>query len=368
MRLEHTATGGTTARQDMHLIAWAQTEVDGFVAAPRAALTIGASWCWWGEMLTLEAPLPLPGETAQSHHLRCAQEAYRLVGVALQGTADQPRAEDRLRQPMHQFRVCNGAQSHDITLIELGQGQFPLLLICGARPEPNRDLWIEALSPGAADPNLPEGSMPGTVEALPGLATLPPGSMVDTSQGALPVESLRAGDLISTRNGPVPVQWAGRSRLSGARLFAMPELRPVRLGSDVLGDQPATEVTLPPDHLILISGARAEALFGLPEVLVEAGDLAAALYDEPQETQAAGRELHYVHLLLAQPQVFRVNGLDSATQPADSDALSRVDPNEREALFAAFPQVAAATARPALSRGTRTLTAHDARGLRGQVA
>ena len=368
MTLEQTAAGGATARQVMHLIAWAQTEVDGLVAAPREALSIGASWCWWGEVLTLEAPMPLPGETAQSHRQRCAQEAYRMVSAALQDTVSQPRAEDRLRQPMHQFRVCNGAQSHDITLIELGQGQFPLLLICGARPDPNCDLWIEALSAGAADPSQTDGTLPGTVESLPGLTSLPPGSMVDTPRGPLPVESLRAGDLISTRNGPVPVQWAGRSRLSGARLFAMPDLRPVRLGSDVLAGQPATEVTLPMDHLILISGTRAEALFGLPEVLLEAGDVAEVLYDAPQEVPSAGRELHYVHLLLAQPQVFRVNGLDSATQPADSDALALLDPAEREALFAAFPQVAAATARPALPRGTRRLSARDVRGLRGQVA
>ena len=368
MTLEQTAAGGTTARQAMYLIAWAQTEVDGLVAAPRDALCIGASWCWWGEMLALDAPLPLPGESEQSHRQRCAQEAYRMVGAALQDTADQPRVEDRLTQPSHQFRVCNGAQSHDITLIELGQGQFPLLLICGARPEPNRDLWIEALSAGAADPSQNGSSLSDGAEALPGLTSLPPGSMVDTPRGALPVESLRAGDLISTRNGPVPVAWTGRSRLSGARLFAMPELRPVRLGSDVLAGQPATEVTLPPDHLILISGNRAETLFGLPEVLLEAGDLAEVLYDEPRDAHTAGRELHYVHLLLAEPQVFRVNGLDSATQPADSDALALMDPNEREALFAACPQVAAATAHAPLLRGTRTLSARDARGLRGQVA
>jgi hypothetical protein len=98
-------------------------------------------------------------------------------------------------------------------------------------------------------------------------------------------------------NGPQEVLWMGSRRITGARMFVMPELRPIRFRPGALGiDRPDQELLVSPEHRMLVKGAAAQALFNTPEVLVPARDL---VNDRTVFTDLKVREVTYVHLLLA---------------------------------------------------------------------
>ena len=62
--------------------------------------------------------------------------------------------------------------------------------------------------------------------------------------------------------------------MSGARLFAMPEQRPIRLRRGALGvDRPEDDLIVSPEHRVLVKGRAARDLWGEDEVLVRAADL-----------------------------------------------------------------------------------------------
>ena len=81
--------------------------------------------------------------------------------------------------------------------------------------------------------------------------------------------------MIQTKDSSAqPLQWPGSRRMSDARLFAMPQLRPVRIHAGVLQrGQPAEDLLVSPEHGILITGDAAQSLFNTDEVLVPAKDL-----------------------------------------------------------------------------------------------
>jgi hypothetical protein len=63
--------------------------------------------------------------------------------------------------------------------------------------------------------------------------------------------------------------WKGSRRMTGARMFAMPHLRPVRIKTGALGvERPDEELLVSPSHRMLIQGPEAMALFNTPEILV----------------------------------------------------------------------------------------------------
>ena len=116
----------------------------------------------------------------------------------------------------------------------------------------------------------------------PGVICFTPGTLIDTPAGPRPVEALRPGDRVLTRDdGAQELLWVGSRRMSGARLYALPHLRPVRLGAVRLGAvrlragafgllRPAADLLVSPQHRLLVRGAAARALFNEPEVLVQA--------------------------------------------------------------------------------------------------
>lgn len=96
-------------------------------------------------------------------------------------------------------------------------------------PPRNRDLWIAELRLGDG----PDMGAP----AEGGVICFTPGTLLRTPSGGVPVEMLQEGDWIQTRDsGAQQIQWIGRRRMSGARLFVMPELRPIRIRGGAIGD------------------------------------------------------------------------------------------------------------------------------------
>ena len=86
------------------------------------------------------------------------------------------------------------------------------------------------------------------------------GTMIRTPDGETPVETLRRGDLVLTVDGDVkPVSWLGRQRISTD--FADPQtVWPIRITAGALGENvPVRDLTLSPDHAVLIDGVLVHA-------------------------------------------------------------------------------------------------------------
>jgi len=126
--------------------------------------------------------------------------------------------------------------------------------------------------------------------------------------------------------------------MSGARLHAMPDLRPVRIRAGAIDNgRPDADLIVSPDHRMLVTGPRAQALWGEPEVLIAARDL---VDDTSVLRDRDLRSVSYIHLLLPRHQIVTANGMETESfHPGDAD-LDMVLPDQRQQLFDVLPQVA----------------------------
>ncbi len=298
-----------------------QTESDGLRAAPVGALAVGSAWLWWGEAVRVDGParlLLLDGAEARRElRHRAARSAARLLGPGRAAVAAR-RAAPAGDVPGDGFTVTDGIGLFD--LLPAGPG---LLTVSGALPP--RDVELSVV-------DLRIGRRPAAPER--GMVCFTPGTRIVTPEGPRAVEEIRPGEHVSTRDGGgQEVIWAGARRISGARLHAMPWLRPVRIraGAFAAGQQ-CDDLLVSPDHRILVSGAAARDLFGEAEVLVAARDL---IDGRAVVTDSASREVAYLHLLTSRHEVTWANGLAAETfHPAAAD-VDALDPGQRAGLLAA---------------------------------
>lgn len=185
-----------------------------------------------------------------------------------------------------------------------------------------------------------------------------PGSLILTDQGERPVERLVAGDRVLTRDsGWQEVRWVGRRDLTAANLAARPDFRPVLIRRGALGEgMPERDMLVSPQHRMLITGPRAEMLFGEHEVLVAA----VHLLDLPGVVQMPVAPVSYIHLLCDRHEIIRADGAWTETfQPGDM-SLRGMDTPQRREVLTLFPELAEGMPYP----GARlTLKRHEARVL-----
>ena len=183
------------------------------------------------------------------------------------------------------------------------------------------------------------------------------GTPVETAAGPRAVESLSPGDLVVTRDhGLQRLRWIGRRRISLTDQIVNPAFCPVRIGAGALGQElPLEDITVSPQHRVLITGPAAEMLFGEAEVLV----IARHLVDGACVKQRALAEVTYVHLLFDRHEIVQTAGLWSESfQPAER-TLGAMEDGQRAEIEALFPHVAV----DAFEAARPTLKAHEARVL-----
>ncbi|MGR3760056.1 Hint domain-containing protein [Roseobacteraceae bacterium NS-SX3] len=315
------------------VISWSQTEVDGLEAAPLDALDVGAAWSWRGDAVRVDGPPELlrleMADGEADLRRRAARSVRRLVGAAVQNRSGLGAVEADEPLMDSSFVVTNGVQSYTVTLIGTGAGQPPLLMFCNELPPRDTDLWVvhQALGPALAQ-HSPESS---------GVICFTPGTRIATPQGPRLVEDLRQGDKVQTRdNGAQEILWTGSRRMSGARLYVMPQLRPVRIRAGALGiDRPERELLVSPEHRMLLRGRQVQALFNTPEVLVAARDL---VNGRTITEDRAVRDVTYIHLLLPAHQVLWANGVETESFHPANAALSALSPGDRMRLQALLPE------------------------------
>ena len=322
------------------VISWSQTEIDGLEAAPVQSLKVGAAWAWRGDAIRVDGPNDVlrldQADGAENLRKRAARMVHRLVGAALEKDApvlpdvDKDALEDT---PLldNSFVVTDGGKSYTVTLIEVGRGTQPLLMFLDEIPPRDCELWIVHHTLGSSPHNA-------HAEGSGGVICFTPGTRISTPEGLIPIEHLREGDLVQTKdNGAQPIRWIGSRHMTGARLFAMPHLRPIRIHSGhFLQDLPDQDLIVSPQHRILIKGPVARELFNTPEVLVAAKDL---INGETITVDLKLREVTYIHLLLDRHQVMWANGVETESFHPASAALSTLDETDRIRLLATHPEL-----------------------------
>lgn len=322
-----------TGSQGTFVISWSQTETDGVKAAPLDLLSVGVTWRWSGDPVRVDGPgdlLRLEGaEGAAEMRQRAARMVRRLIGAAVA----RPSETDEVEETAHQgFALTDGRSTWVVTLLTVPDTGALLLMVLGEMPPVDRDLWVTEVAI--------DRSRMAEARAGRGVICFTPDTALDTPDGPRAIQTLRPGDLILTRDsGPQPILWTGHRRMTGARLHAMPHLRPIRIRASALGaGRPEPDLIVSPQHRILLEGPAARALFNTPEVLVKAEDL---VNDHAIHVDRGLREVTYVHVLLEAHHVIWANGLPTESFHPANAALDTLDPVQRAGLMEIFPGLAA---------------------------
>ena len=153
------------------------------------------------------------------------------------------------------------------------------------------------------------------------------GTLIDVPGGRVAVERLVPGDLVVTRDhGAQPLRWVGRAVRAARGKDA-----PVEIVAGTFGDHGT--VRLSPNHRVMVTGARAELLFGEAEVLVKAKHLV----DGRAVRIVEGGEVSYLHLLFDRHEVVTANGLPCESYYPGDQTLGAFDAEVREEILTLFP-------------------------------
>ncbi|MGO4909320.1 Hint domain-containing protein [Pseudorhodobacter sp. W20_MBD10_FR17] len=187
-----------------------------------------------------------------------------------------------------------------------------------------------------------------------------PGTTILTNRGEVLVEDLCEGDRVLTRdNGYQPIRWVGMRNVSGAELAAQPSFNPICITAGALGaGLPESDMTVSPQHRMLLSGSRAEMMFGEAEVLVAA----VHLVNDKTITQIRPQSVTYIHLLFDHHEIICGDGAwTESFQPGDKSLKGMKSP-QRDEVLALFPALAQGAAYPA---ARLTLKSYEAKALFG---
>lgn len=193
-----------------------------------------------------------------------------------------------------------------------------------------------------------------------------PGTLIATPKGERLVEDLRPGDKVITRDDGIrELAWVGARRLEAADLMAHPKLRPILIRAGSLGDGlPERDMTVSPNHRMLIRSAEASLLFDEREVLAAANHLTGMPGVVRQDVGA----VTYVHVMCERHQVVLANGAWSESFQPGEMAMEGIDPVQRDELFAIFPELCEKVGRDSYASARKSLKSYETRLLVNSAA
>lgn len=177
------------------------------------------------------------------------------------------------------------------------------------------------------------------------------GSMITTAQGVRPIETLKAGDLVKTcDHGIKPLSWIGKRRFSQRQLDISPNLIPICIRAGALAPGiPSHDLTLSPQHRVLVKSRIAEHLTGTQETLIAAKHLT-SFPGIDAITPLNGIE--YYHLLFDHHELVFTHGCWTESLYTGEQALKSISPSGQREIRAIFPELFAddAQSRPGARR------------------
>ncbi|AML53633.1 hypothetical protein RC74_11130 [Falsihalocynthiibacter arcticus] len=164
------------------------------------------------------------------------------------------------------------------------------------------------------------------------------GTLIETLQGPKPVEGLKLGDMVLTYEGDYePIRWIGARSLSAAQLQAHPKLKPILIRSGALGvGYPIQDLSVSPQHRVLVSSRIAMRMFGSKDVLIPAHKLLPLAGIDVLNNTTEGVE--YWHFLFDDHQVVWSNGAPTESLFTGPEALNALSPEGREEVHTLFPE------------------------------
>ncbi len=184
------------------------------------------------------------------------------------------------------------------------------------------------------------------------------GTMITTPSGSVPIEDLSEGDMVLTRdNGARPIRWIGQRTLNAADLAANPRLRPVTFAAGSMGaGLPVRDLTVSPQHRMLVQSTEAELLFGEHEVLVAARHMAGRRGIATSDAD----EVTYIHLMFDQHEIVLSDGVWSESFQPGHHVLGDMDAAQRAEVLELFPELASGRMSAAYPAARMTLKAREA--------
>ncbi|MGV6813063.1 MAG: Hint domain-containing protein [Brevirhabdus sp.] len=324
-----------TGSSGTFVIRWQQTEIDGVENPAPEAVREGATWRWNGQAVRVDGPdhILLTGDADERLHLRrrVSRSLKRLLAAELDVAvpADVPVEGEPIFD--EGFVVTDGRASYAAAIVAMRRGKAPLVMFSGRLPVCGTDLWVVRTIDK-------EGPVIRNAEFGTGVICFTEHTMIDTPDGARPVQDIHEGDWVLTKdNGSQQVTWRGARRMSGARLFAMPELRPVRIRAGAFeAGRPDRDLVVSPKHRLLVQGAMAQSLFNTDEVMVAAEHL---INDHSILVDYNLTSTTYHHLMLEDHQVLFANGVETESFHPASTTLDTLEAGDRERLVGLLPEV-----------------------------
>ncbi|SEN03455.1 Hint domain-containing protein [Palleronia pelagia] len=168
-----------------------------------------------------------------------------------------------------------------------------------------------------------------------------------------PVEELRVGDWVRTADrGFQRVIWIGKTRIDAPTLRKNPKLGPIRIRRGSLGPGlPTRNLTVSPQHRVLVRSRIAERMTGSSEVLIAARHLVGL---DGIKQAGIGKGVDYYHILLEQHEILWAERASCESlllgretlKTLGEDKVSEIRTSHPSALTTAGPEQAA---RPILS-------------------
>jgi len=192
--------------------------------------------------------------------------------------------------------------------------------------------WINNITLVDGNSNVPYTNIPSTVICFT------PGTQITTPRGQVLVEDLQVGDLVITAdNGLQAIRWIGNKRMTGARMMAYPELRPIRIRKNAFGEGlPQRDMWVSPQHRMLIKSDKIQLEYGEDEVLIPAKAL---LNDLTVTVDYGIRATQYIHILFDRHEIIFANGAATESFHPGHSSVSAIEDAAKDELFEIFPEL-----------------------------
>ena len=164
------------------------------------------------------------------------------------------------------------------------------------------------------------------------------GTQIATQSGLVAVEDLSSGDRVMTLDcGFQPIRWIGSRKLDSMDLDLHPKLRPIRIQAGALGKNlPEQDLTVSPQHRMMLSSPIAERIFGEKEALIPANKL---LPLDGIDIVGDADSVEYFHMLFDRHQIVFANGTPSESLFTGPEALKALSSEAYEEITTLSPEV-----------------------------